>query len=140
MEWVFKHFADLPSLPAVKGPVMVHHVPRYLAMRRSAGEERIALLVFDGLAMDQWCQIREHVASRAPGLTFEENACFAWLPTLTSVSRQALLSGLKPREFSDSIESTHKEPSLWARFWQEKQPAQNGGLLSEKPQADWSAG
>ena len=118
-EWVFEHFADLPSLPTVKGPVMVHHVPRYLAMRRSAGEERIALLVFDGLAMDQWCQIREHVASRAPSLTVEENACFAWLPTLTSVSRQALLSGLKPREFSDSIESTHKEPSLWARFWQE---------------------
>ena len=118
-EWVFEHFADLPSLPAAKGPVMVHHVPRYLAMRRSAGEERIALLVFDGLAMDQWFQIREHLASRAPGLTVEENACFAWLPTLTSVSRQALFSGLKPREFSDSIETTNREPSLWTRFWQE---------------------
>ncbi len=118
-EWVFEHFADLPSLPAAKGPVMVHHVPRYLAMRRSAGEERIALLVFDGLAMDQWFQIREHLASRAPGLTVQEKACFAWLPTLTSVSRQALFSGLKPREFTDSIETTSKEPSLWARFWQE---------------------
>ena len=118
-EWVFEHFADLPSLPAVKGPVMVHHVLRYLAMRRSAGEERIALLVFDGLAMDQWFQIREHLASRAPGLTVEENACFAWLPTLTSISRQALFSGLKPREFSDSVETTNREPPLWTRFWQE---------------------
>lgn len=119
MEWVLEHFADLPSLPAAKGPVMVHHVPRYLAMRRSGGEERIALLVFDGLAMDQWIQIREHLASCAPRLTVEENACFAWLPTLTSVSRQALFSGLKPREFPDSIETTNREPSLWARFWQE---------------------
>lgn len=118
-EWVFEHFADLPSLPAVKGPVMVHHVPRYLAMRRGAGEERIALLVFDGLAMDQWFQIREHLAARAPNLIVEENACFAWLPTLTSVSRQALFSGLKPREFPDSIETTSKEPSLWTRFWQD---------------------
>lgn len=118
-DWVFEHFADLPSLPAAKGPVMVHHVPRYLAMRRGAGEERIALLVFDGLAMDQWFQIREHLAARAPNLIVEENACFAWLPTLTSVSRQALFSGLKPREFPDSIETTSKEPSLWARFWQE---------------------
>ena len=118
-EWVFEHFADLPSLPAAKGPVMVHHVPRYLAMRRGAGEERIALLVFDGLAMDQWFQIREHLAARAPDLIVEENACFAWLPSLTSVSRQALFSGLKPREFPDSIETTSKEPSLWARFWQE---------------------
>ena len=118
-KWVFEHFADLPSLPAAKGPVMVHHVPRYLAMRRSAGEERIALLVFDGLAIDQWFKIREHLASRASGLSFEENACFAWLPTLTSVSRQALFSGLKPREFSDSVETTNREPSLWTRFWQE---------------------
>ena len=119
MDWVLKHFADLPSLPAAKGPVMVHHVPRYLAMRRSAGEERIALLVFDGLAMDQWFLIREHLARRAPSLTVEENACFAWLPSLTSVSRQALFSGLKPREFPDSIETTSKEPVLWARYWQE---------------------
>ena len=118
-DWVFKHFADLPSLPAAKGPVMVHHVPRYLAMRRGAGEERIALLVFDGLAMDQWFQIREYLASRVPGLIVEEKACFAWLPTLTSVSRQALFSGLKPREFRDSIDTTYREPSLWARFWQD---------------------
>lgn len=118
-DWIFERFTDLPSRPPANGPVMLHHVPRYLAMRRSAGEERIALLVFDGLAIDQWFQIREHLASRIPGLTVEENACFAWLPTLTSVSRQALFSGLKPREFSDSIEKTSKEPTLWARFWQE---------------------
>ena len=97
---------------------MVHHVPRYLALRRSDGEDRIALLVFDGLAIDQWVQIREHLMERVPSFTVEEAACFAWLPTLTSVSRQALFSGLKPREFSDSIETTSKEPSLWTRFWQ----------------------
>lgn len=118
-EWVFEHFADLPSLPAAKGPVMVHHVPRYLAMRRSAGEDRIALLVFDGLAMDQWFQVREYLAERTSVFAVEEGGCFAWLPTLTSVSRQALFSGLKPREFSNSIETTSKEPSLWARFWQD---------------------
>lgn len=118
-DWLFQHFADLPSLPAAKGPVMVHHVPRYLALRRNAGEERVALLVFDGLAMDQWIQIREHLAARVPGFSAEEGGCFAWLPTLTSVSRQALFSGLKPREFANSIETTAREPSLWDRFWQE---------------------
>jgi hypothetical protein len=50
---------------------------------------------------------------------FDENACFAWLPTLTSVSRQALFSGLRPREFADSIESTSQEPAQWTRFWQD---------------------
>ncbi len=117
--WLFQHFADLPSLPAAKGPVMVHHIPRYLASRRIAGEERVALLVFDGLAMDQWIQIREHLAVRIPGFSADEGGCFAWLPTLTSVSRQALFSGLKPREFSNSIETTSQEQTLWTRFWQE---------------------
>lgn len=118
-EWVETHYADLPSLPAAKGPVMVHHVPRYLAMRRASGEEKIALVVFDGLAVDQWTQIRECIVHRAPRLMFDENTCFAWLPTLTSVSRQALFSGLRPREFADSIETTSKEPQHWTRFWQD---------------------
>lgn len=118
-DWLSQHFADLPSLPAAKGPVMVHHVPRYLALRRNAGEERVALLVVDGLAMDQWVQIREHLATTVPGFSADEGGCFAWLPTLTSVSRQALFSGLKPREFSNSIETTSCEPALWTRFWQD---------------------
>lgn len=117
--WVAKHYADLPSLPVAKGPVMVHHVPRFLSMRRGAGEDKVALLVFDGLAVDQWIQIRERVAKYSPKIGFEEGACFAWLPTLTSVSRQALFSGLKPREFADSIETTAQEPSQWSRFWQD---------------------
>ena len=118
-DWVFQHFADLPSLPVAKAPVMVHHVPRYLAMRRNSGEERVALLVFDGLALDQWVQIREDLSARSPEFSAEEGGCFAWLPTLTSISRQALFSGLKPREFQKMMTTTAQEPSLWAKFWQE---------------------
>lgn len=116
--WVVKHYADLPSLPPAKGPIMVHHVPRVLAMRRNKGEDKIALVVFDGLAIDQWTQIRESLVSESAAWSFDEGACFAWLPTLTSVSRQALFSGLRPREFADSIETTGQEPALWTRHWQ----------------------
>ena len=118
-EWVGKHYADLPSLPAIKGPIMVHHIPRFLSMRRGNGEKRIALVVFDGLAMDQWVQIRESLIKQSQRLAFDESACFAWLPTLTSVSRQALFSGLRPREFAENIETTSQEQSLWNRFWQD---------------------
>ena len=119
-QWMTKHYADLPSLPVAKGPVIVHHVPRFLSLQRGLGEAKIALLVFDGLAVDQWVQIREAMAKRAPTLGFEENTCFAWLPTLTSVSRQAIFSGLKPREFAETIESTSAEPNQWSRFWQDQ--------------------
>lgn len=64
--WVAaRHYADLILQPATKGPVMVHHVPRFLRQRRSAGESRVALLVFDGLAFDQWVRIREHLIAHS---------------------------------------------------------------------------
>lgn len=117
--WVAaRHYADLILQPATKGPVMVHHVPRFLRQRRSAGEARMALLVFDGLAFDQWVRIREHLIARQQPFAFDENTAFAWLPTVTSVSRQALFSGLRPREFEDSIDHTNKEDALWKAFWQ----------------------
>lgn len=119
-EWIRKHYADLPSLPIAKGPVMVHHVPRFLSLRRGCGEDKIALVVFDGLSIDQWIHVREGVINHSKRLVFEESSCFAWLPTLTSVSRQALFSGMRPREFAESIETTQKEPALWGRFWQDQ--------------------
>lgn len=117
--WVAaKHYADLILQPVTKGPVMVHHVPRFLRHRRSAGEAKVALLVFDGLAFDQWVQIRERLIATTKRFVFDEGTTFAWLPTVTSVSRQALFSGLKPREFDDSVDRTDKEESLWKTFWQ----------------------
>ncbi|MDR2853518.1 MAG: BREX-3 system phosphatase PglZ [Burkholderiaceae bacterium] len=117
--WVTdRHYENLILQPTTKGPVMVHHIPRFLRQRRSAGEARVALLVFDGLAFDQWVRIREHLIARQQPLTFDESTAFAWLPTVTSVSRQALFSGLKPREFEDSIDHTNKEEFLWKSFWQ----------------------
>ncbi|MBR8657711.1 BREX-3 system phosphatase PglZ, partial [Achromobacter sp. Marseille-Q0513] len=117
--WVAaKHYADLILQPVTKGPVMVHHVPRFLRHRRSAGETKLALLVFDGLAFDQWVQIRERLIATTKRFAFDEGTAFAWLPTVTSVSRQALFSGLKPREVEDSIDRTDKEESLWRTFWQ----------------------
>jgi hypothetical protein len=117
LDWLNRYYADLPSLPAIKSPVMVHHVPRYLSAQMAAGQKKQALLVFDGMALDQWAIIRESVAQQIPGITFDDGASFAWLPSLTSVSRQALFSGLKPREFASSIGTTSQDQNHWMRFW-----------------------
>ncbi len=118
-EWCMQHYEALSSLPASRAPVMLHHVPRFLSMRRKDHSQRIALLVFDGLALDQWAQIREFLDTQHNNFLFEEFASFAWLPTLTAVSRQALFSGRRPREFAKSIDTTSKEPALWSEFWKE---------------------
>jgi hypothetical protein len=117
LNWIRRYYVDLPSLPAIKSPAMVHHVPRFLSGQWAAGHKKLALLVFDGMAMDQWAIVRDSVAQQMPSVAFEEGATFAWLPSLTCVSRQALFSGLKPREFSSSIGGTSQDPHHWMRFW-----------------------
>jgi len=115
--WLFKRYAGLVNLPSVP-PVMLHHLPRFLA--RQVDEDRnakIALIIMDGLAMDQWLVVRSALASRQPSFQFREQAVFAWIPSLTSVSRQAAFAGKAPIFFPNSIQTTDKEPALWSQFW-----------------------
>lgn len=115
--WLFKRYAGLINLPPAP-PVMLHHIPRFLS--RQVDEDRsskIALIVVDGLAMDQWLVVRDALASRQPDFRFREQAVFAWIPSLTSVSRQATFSGKAPIFFPNSIHTTDKEPALWTQFW-----------------------
>jgi hypothetical protein len=97
---------------------MLHHLPRFLA--RQVGEDRdakVALIVMDGLAMDQWLIVRGVLASMRPSLRFREEGIFAWIPSLTSVSRQAAFAGKAPMFFPNSIQTTDKEPAQWRQFW-----------------------
>ena len=106
--------------------MILHHLPRFLA--RQMGEDRtarIALIVVDGLAMDQWLVVRDALASKQPGLRFREQAVFAWIPSLTSVSRQATFAGKAPIFFPNSIQTTDREPALWAQFWADQGFAPN---------------
>lgn len=116
--WLRTHYAGLINLPPTE-PAMLHHVPRHLA--RELEEDRtcsIALLVVDGLALDQWVTLRPLLQEQDRRLILHESATFAWIPTLTSVSRQALFSGKPPLYFPSSIHSTHNEGKLWTRFWE----------------------
>ena len=54
--WMRARYGSLHSLLHLPRPVMVHHIPRYLAHRRSkkGPDSRVAIVVVDGLALDQW--------------------------------------------------------------------------------------
>ncbi len=117
LSWLLQRYTGLITLPPLP-PVMLHHVPRYLARQWEAGHhEKIALLVVDGLAWEQWLAVRQELSSQRPHLWLREQAVFAWLPTLTAVSRQALWAGRPPFYFPQSIWTTDREPELWQRFW-----------------------
>lgn len=115
--WLARHYAALANLPPVP-PAMVHHVPRLLARKlASSPKAKVALVVVDGMSWTQWLVIRDLLSESHERFDLREDATLAWLPTLTSVSRQALFAGLPPLYFPDSIDGTEKEPALWTKFW-----------------------
>ena len=100
------------------------HAPSHPASSRThvneVREHKAALVLIDGLALHQWIVIRQELVKQRPGVRFRENAVFAWIPTITSVSRQAAFAGKPPIYFPNSIHTTDKEPALWTQFWRTK--------------------
>jgi hypothetical protein len=143
--WVHSRYASLHNLPA-NPPVMVHHLPRFLAQEMSqqtaAGVGtigKVAMVVVDGLAFDQWVVLRQGLREQRPDWRFQEKAVFAWVPTVTSVSRQALFAGRLPMFFEASLQTTDKEAALWRQLWMDRGLAPNEvdyrrGLGDEKPE------
>lgn len=68
--------------------------------------------MLDGLALDQWLVLQNVLAKQRPQLRFRSEAVFAWLPTITSVSRQAMFAGKLPIYFPGSIHKTDKEATV----------------------------
>ena len=116
--WLTEHYSSLINLPPTN-PAMLHHVPRRLARDiEDTGSSRAALIVVDGLALDQWVTMSQLLQKQDADLVMRESATFAWIPTLTSVSRQSIFSGKPPLYFPSSINSTNSEEKLWKQFWE----------------------
>ncbi|WYL94114.1 MAG: BREX-3 system phosphatase PglZ [Gloeotrichia echinulata IR180] len=115
--WVSSRYGTLYNQPATT-PVMLHQIPRFLARNLQASKtNKVALVVVDGLAFDQWLVLRKVLVAQRPQLKFRDETVFAWLPTITSISRQAIFAGKPPIYFPNSLETTAKEESLWKQFW-----------------------
>ena len=114
--WLRERYAPLAAqqLPV---PHHVYHLPHFMAYRRrqSGARERVALLVLDGMALSDWALIGSSWRKRHPGWHLEESLLLAQVPTITSVSRQALVSGLRPAEFM--FKEGRSEAQGWRAFW-----------------------
>ena len=90
----------------------LHQVAGRLARRVEEGA-KILLVVIDGLGFAQW-----HPLHRVAGLTvLDSTGSLAMIPTLTSVSRQAIFAGELPSDFVEHIRTTRAEERRWRQFW-----------------------
>ncbi len=116
-EWVVSNYQSLINMPYLPNPVMLQHVPHFLVHQ---AHKKTALIVLDGMSFLQWQQIREYLNEE---FNFNEKGVFAWIPTITSVSRQSMFVGEAPAYYASSINTTAKEESHWKVFWE------NHGIL-----------
>jgi PglZ domain len=94
-------------------PRTVDKVARFLARRLRESANRVLLLVLDGMGFAQWS-----ILQRTSQVTvLEATACLAMVPTLTSISRQALFAGQVPDAFASTLHTTRHEPQQWETLW-----------------------
>lgn len=115
--WLENGFDVLSSNSFASAPSIVHQIAPHMAHRRRAGEKQQALVVVDGIALDQWLILERRLRAARPDVLVDSRSCFAWMPTLTGVSRQAIFAGDQPRTFARTLGSTSPEPAAWRRFW-----------------------
>lgn len=118
-EWIKENYDSLIYSSYGVGPVLVNQIPQYIGMeRRNNSIEKLVLIVVDGLSLAQWITMKNELSSERPNWLFNEMSCFAWIPTITTVSRQSIFSGNIPLQFRESINTTSKEKKHWLNFWE----------------------
>ncbi|HCG8167973.1 TPA: BREX-3 system phosphatase PglZ [Vibrio parahaemolyticus] len=127
--WLLENFGRLINMPSINQPNMLHKVPAWINRRVQHGE-KVCLLVMDGMGFQQWARIKACL-SEISYIQMEESYSFAWVPTITSISRQALFSGKRPQLFPDSLLDTNKEEALWRAFWEDQGLMRNQVLFKK---------
>jgi hypothetical protein len=115
--WLKSNYASLGTQRLPK-PHHVHHIPHYLAYLRSIGQlDRVVLLVLDGLSLTDWQVIKPVWSKRHKNWEMKTEVILAQVPTITSISRYALISGLRPVDFALDLEHCVSEARAWELFW-----------------------
>lgn len=99
----------------VLGPRSVNKILPFLSFKHTV-EEKVALLVVDGMAWWQYLVLRERLA--ASEIIPSDATIFAWMPTITMLSRQAIFRGDVPQ--LDYKQSPASEEKLWSAWWTAK--------------------
>lgn len=115
--WLTTNYGGLFNYPAAS-PLVVHHIPGFIA-HQFANKfcQRAAFILLDGMAVEHWLLIKEVLKNQGLNTPVQENALFAWIPTVTPISRQAAFSGVIPRYFPETLLRTDRDEEGWRRFW-----------------------
>ena len=115
--WLSKNYTAL-GVQRLPVPHHVHHIPHYLAYLHNLGNlSKAVLLVMDCLSLADWQVISPVWAKRHADWKIKTETLLAQIPTITSISRYALISGLRLADFAGGIDPSIPEARVWELFW-----------------------
>jgi len=106
-----RDFKPLKSSSFVKKPKIVSKILDYLNFNYK--QEKIALVVVDGLAYWQYLLFNQEIQSH-----IKEDIVYSWLPSTTQQSRQAIFRGDDPE--INYQQNPRNESRLWSHYWKLK--------------------
>lgn len=103
------------QLITATAPRVVHKILPYLSRTYGVGQ-KLALVVVDGLSYWQYTILRQFLLSE--GISTQDDVCYAWIPSVTQLSRQAIFRGAIPERAYR--QNPFNEEKLWREFWYER--------------------
>lgn len=93
-------------------PKTVTQVAPYIARQ---SHKRSALIVIDGMNLWQGVMLSHAIEGCGRAVSVDFGGMFAWLPSVTELSRQAIFKGARPS--AAYVQSPVNEQGLWYDFW-----------------------
>ncbi len=97
-------------------PYSVNNVLRHINSANKEHGNRVALFVIDGMAYWQYLMLKDLLSEKSISTT--DNICYAWIPSITKLSRQAIFRGDMPK--NSYVQNPMNECKLWFDFWEKQ--------------------
>jgi len=111
-EWLMNNYKRLSASYHADSPVMLHKTNEYIHFRGN----KLALIVVDGMSLVNWLTFEKE--DDVPGFSYDVSCVFAFIPTITAVSRLSLFSGKLPSEMSKPFVLANEEKE-WRAYWKQ---------------------
>ncbi|MBQ3643692.1 MAG: BREX-3 system phosphatase PglZ [Candidatus Riflebacteria bacterium] len=100
-EYILNNYFKLHNYTTSKSPILVNKVLDYIHSK----SKKFALIVMDGMSLLNW----KAISQKLNNFKYKESFAFAMLPTITSISRQSLLSGKFPKYLNKPFDLSQEE-------------------------------
>lgn len=131
-KWMKTDYRMLSGTPTKQQPYMLSSVLDYI---RRNNNGKVALVVLDGMSFADYHLIRRDLARS--NFTMQTTGVYSFVPSITSVARQSLLSGRLPVEHPKPFDLSNEEKQFRS-YWAENGYKDSDVFFDKSEYPEWS--